>query len=247
MRENGGVKSKAAGLRRLWQGQRQSAGGHVCACLEPNLGVVARSPHGLRVQEDGATPMAHAHFNAEGDVEFRSILYVPDKAPFDFYDNYYQRKSPVRLYVRRVFISDSFDDLLPRYLSFLLGLVDSDTLPLNVSREMLQQHSSLKTIKKKLVCGPAHIAWHELLGWSECVIQFASRAHTFAGIRCRVCGMTPLPWPWGFACRPLNVFGRGNVAQALRHVCQRTAHWLLHRFRAAVTRAGCCRSERRWI
>lgn len=95
--------------------------------------------------------MAHAHFSAEGDVEFRSILYVPDKAPFDFYDNYYQRKSPVRLYVRRVFISDSFDDLLPRYLSFLLGLVDSDTLPLNVSREMLQQHSSLKTIKKKLV------------------------------------------------------------------------------------------------
>lgn len=96
--------------------------------------------------------MAHAHFNAEGDVEFRAILYVPDKAPYDFYDNYYQRKSPVRLYVRRVFISDAFEELLPRYLSFLLGLVDSDTLPLNVSREMLQQHSSLKTIKKKLVC-----------------------------------------------------------------------------------------------
>lgn len=105
----------------------------------------------LDLQEEGASPMAHAHFNAEGDVEFRAILYVPDKAPYDFYDNYYQRKSPVRLYVRRVFISDSFDELLPRYLSFLLGLVDSDTLPLNVSREMLQQHSSLKTIKKKLV------------------------------------------------------------------------------------------------
>lgn len=120
--------------------------------------------------------MAHAHFNAEGDVEFRSILYVPDKAPFDFYDNYYQRKSPVRLYVRRVFISDSFDDLLPRYLSFLLGLVDSDTLPLNVSREMLQQHSSLKTIKKKLVRGPRHVAGDvpavpATTGWLECACR----------------------------------------------------------------------------
>lgn len=95
--------------------------------------------------------MAHSHFKAEGDVEFRSILYIPSKAPWDYYDNYYTRKPAVKLYVRRVFISDDFDDLLPRYLSFLLGLVDSDTLPLNVSREMLQQHSSLKTIKKKLV------------------------------------------------------------------------------------------------
>jgi heat shock protein beta len=67
------------------------------------------------------------------------------------FENYYSQKAFLKLYVRRVFISDEFDELLPKYLSFLRGIVDSDTLPLNVSREMLQQHSSLKTIKKKLV------------------------------------------------------------------------------------------------
>ncbi|KAI5418703.1 Heat shock protein 90, variant 3, partial [Lathyrus oleraceus] len=74
------------------------------------------------------------------------------KAPQDLYESYYNsNKSNLKLYVRRVFISDEFDELLPKYLSFLIGLVDSDTLPLNVSREMLQQHSSLRTIKKKLI------------------------------------------------------------------------------------------------
>mmetsp|Transcript_14050 Transcript_14050/g.42403 ORF Transcript_14050/g.42403 Transcript_14050/m.42403 type:complete len:949 (-) Transcript_14050:289-3135(-) len=96
-------------------------------------------------------PLAHSHFKAEGDVEFKAILYVPGKSPPDFMDNYYQKKTSVKLYVRRVFISDDFEDLIPRYLRWLVGLVDSDTLPLNVSREMLQAHSSLKTIKKKLV------------------------------------------------------------------------------------------------
>ena len=61
--------------------------------------------------ESGA--LSHAHFKAEGDVEFRSILFIPPKAPWDFYDTYYQRKAAVKLYVRRVFISDEFDDLLP--------------------------------------------------------------------------------------------------------------------------------------
>ena len=113
-----------------------------------------RAPRGAvasTLQGGGGDALAHAHFKAEGDVEFRSILFVPDRAPYDFYDSYYSRKPAVKLYVRRVFISDEFDDLLPKYLSWLLGLVDSDTLPLNVSREMLQQHASLRTIKKKLV------------------------------------------------------------------------------------------------
>ncbi|KAL2895588.1 Endoplasmin-like protein [Bienertia sinuspersici] len=97
-------------------------------------------------------PMSWSHFTAEGDVEFKAVLYIPPKAPQDLYESYYNsNKASIKLYVRRVFISDEFDELLPKYLSFLQGLVDSDTLPLNVSREMLQQHSSLKTIKKKLI------------------------------------------------------------------------------------------------
>jgi heat shock protein beta len=87
----------------------------------------------------------------QGDVEFKSILFIPPAAPSDLYDNYHSRSADLKLYVRRVFISDEFEELVPKYLSFLKGIVDSDSLPLNVSREMLQQHSSLKTIKKKLV------------------------------------------------------------------------------------------------
>lgn len=96
-------------------------------------------------------PLARVHFRGEGDVEFTAVLYLPKMAPFDMYDSYYSRKAQVKLYVRRVFITDEMEDFLPKYLSFLVGLVDSDSLPLNVSREMLQQHASLKTIKKKIV------------------------------------------------------------------------------------------------
>ncbi|XP_047980205.1 endoplasmin homolog isoform X1 [Salvia hispanica] len=108
--------------------------------------------HSLAKDFGEEKPMTWSHFNAEGDVEFKAVLFVPPKAPHDLYESYYNaNKSNLKLYVRRVFISDEFDELLPKYLNFLLGLVDSDTLPLNVSREMLQQHSSLKTIKKKLI------------------------------------------------------------------------------------------------
>merc|ERR1712216_464217 len=101
-------------------------------------------------KEDKA-PLSYTHFKAEGDVEFKAILFIPEAAPSDMFDNYYSKASALKLYVRRVFISDEFDELLPKYLSFIKGIVDSDTLPLNVSRETLQQHTSLKTIKKKLV------------------------------------------------------------------------------------------------
>eukprot|EP00268_Persea_americana_P025142 TRINITY_DN244_c0_g1_i1.p1 TRINITY_DN244_c0_g1~~TRINITY_DN244_c0_g1_i1.p1 ORF type:complete len:822 (+),score=236.60 TRINITY_DN244_c0_g1_i1:130-2595(+) len=108
--------------------------------------------HTLAKDFSDEKPLAWSHFTAEGDVEFKAVLFVPPKAPHDLYESYYNtQKSNLKLYVRRVFISDEFDELLPKYLSFLKGLVDSDTLPLNVSREMLQQHGSLKTIKKKLI------------------------------------------------------------------------------------------------
>ncbi|CAK7346168.1 unnamed protein product [Dovyalis caffra] len=108
--------------------------------------------HSLAKDFGDEKPLAWSHFTAEGDVEFKAVLYVPPKAPHDLYESYYNaNKANLKLYVRRVFISDEFDELLPKYLNFLMGLVDSDTLPLNVSREMLQQHSSLKTIKKKLI------------------------------------------------------------------------------------------------
>ncbi|WOL05281.1 hypothetical protein Cni_G14008 [Canna indica] len=108
--------------------------------------------HSLAKDFGDEKPLAWSHFTAEGDVEFKALLFVPPKAPHDLYESYYNsQKSNLKLYVRRVFISDEFDELLPKYLNFLMGLVDSDTLPLNVSREMLQQHNSLKTIKKKLI------------------------------------------------------------------------------------------------
>ncbi|CAM0908753.1 unnamed protein product [Alopecurus aequalis] len=112
----------------------------------------AKFYHSLAKDFGDDKPMSWSHFSAEGDVEFKALLFVPPKAPHDLYESYYNaNKSNLKLFVRRVFISDEFDDLLPKYLSFLMGIVDSDTLPLNVSREMLQQHSSLKTIKKKLI------------------------------------------------------------------------------------------------
>lgn len=96
-------------------------------------------------------PLDYTHFVAEGEVTFKSILYIPRTAPNDLFQNYNKKSESVKMYVRRVFISETFDDLLPKYLSFVRGVVDSDDLPLNVSRETLQQNKLLKVIKKKLV------------------------------------------------------------------------------------------------
>jgi len=103
------------------------------------------------ISKDYSDPSTWIHFKAEGEVEFKSILFIPSQAPHDMYDNYYQKSAQLRLYVRKVLITDEFEDLVPRYLNFLRGVVDSDDLPLNVSRETLQQHKVLKVMGKKLV------------------------------------------------------------------------------------------------
>merc|ERR1712029_990884 len=103
------------------------------------------------ISKDYLEPLAYTHFNAEGEIEFKSTLFLPKKAPFDMMDNYHTKKSEVKLFVRRVLVADKFEDLLPRYLNFVRGVVDSDDLPLNVSREQLQQNKIMKVISKKLV------------------------------------------------------------------------------------------------
>merc|ERR1719450_1596561 len=103
------------------------------------------------ISKDYLDPLAYTHFNAEGEIEFKSILYLPKKAPFDMMDNYWTKKAEVKLFVRRVLVAEKFDELLPRYLNFVRGVVDSDDLPLNVSREQLQQNKIMKVISKKLV------------------------------------------------------------------------------------------------
>merc|ERR1712019_77238 len=103
------------------------------------------------ISKDYLDPLAYTHFNAEGEIEFKSILFLPKKAPMDMMDNYWTKKAEVKLFVRRVLVADKFEDLLPRYLNFVRGVVDSDDLPLNVSREQLQQNKIMKVISKKLV------------------------------------------------------------------------------------------------
>merc|ERR1712037_63475 len=105
----------------------------------------------MGISKDYLDPLAYTHFNAEGEIEFKSILFLPKKAPFDMMDNYWTKRSEVKLYVRRVLVAEKFDELLPRYLNFVRGVVDSDDLPLNVSREQLQQNKIMKVISKKLV------------------------------------------------------------------------------------------------
>jgi len=89
------------------------------------------------MSKDYDTPMNWIHFKAEGDIEFTSLLYIPKKAPHDLFDNYYQASSSLKLYVRRVLINEEFEELMPRYLSFIKGVIDSDDLPINVSRESI--------------------------------------------------------------------------------------------------------------
>ncbi|KZC14571.1 PREDICTED: endoplasmin [Dufourea novaeangliae] len=101
--------------------------------------------------KDTQDPLAKIHFVAEGEVTFKALLFIPKVQPGDSFNRYGTKADNIKLYVRRIFITDKFTDMMPNYLSFIRGIVDSDDLPLNVSRENLQQHKLIKVIKKKLI------------------------------------------------------------------------------------------------